>query len=67
MLSFFIKYIALVFLLAALVVYFFWARPAHGAEGSGWLVGLLVLIAVVIMYISRRNTGKFFTDQSGGH
>jgi RsiW-degrading membrane proteinase PrsW (M82 family) len=65
--SFLIKYIALIFLLIAVVVFFFWALPAHGAEGSGWVVGILVLIGVVIIGISLRNTGKAFTDDAGGH
>jgi hypothetical protein len=63
----FVKYFALVFLLAALVLVFTWALPASGGDGSGWVVGILVLIAVLIMGISRRNTGKFFTNESGGH
>jgi hypothetical protein len=62
-----LKFLALVFLLIAVAVFFFWALPAGGAEGSGWVVGILVLIALVIMGISRRNTGKTFTDEAGGH
>jgi hypothetical protein len=63
----FVKYLAVVFLLAALVVVFTWALPAKWADGSGWVVGILVLIALFIMWLSRRNTGKVFTNESGGH
>jgi RsiW-degrading membrane proteinase PrsW (M82 family) len=62
-----LKLLALVFLIIAILVFFFWALPASGAEGSGWVVGILVLIAVVIVLISLRNTGKALTDESGGH
>jgi RsiW-degrading membrane proteinase PrsW (M82 family) len=62
-----LKLLALVFLIIAVLVFFFWALPAHGADGSGWVVGILVLIAVVIVLISLRNTGKALTDESGGH
>jgi protein-S-isoprenylcysteine O-methyltransferase Ste14 len=63
----FVKYLAVVFLLAALVVVFTWAVPADWADGSGWVVGILVAIALFIMWLSRRNTGKVFTNESGGH
>jgi hypothetical protein len=62
----FVKYLALVFLFAALALLFTWALPAGGSEGSGWVVGILTLIAVLIMYLSYRNTGKLFTNESGG-
>jgi energy-coupling factor transporter transmembrane protein EcfT len=63
----FVKYLALVFLLIALVLVFTWALPAKWADGSGWVVGILVAIALFIMWLSRRNTGKVFTNESGGH
>jgi hypothetical protein len=62
-----LKLLALVFLIIAALVFFFWALPAGGADGSGWVVSILVLIALVIVLISLRNTGKALTDESGGH
>jgi hypothetical protein len=67
MLNFLIKYIALWFLLAALVLVFTWWIPARGADGSKYIVLILVGIGLLIMYKSYRNTGKLFTDEAGGH
>ena len=64
MFNFLVKYIALWFLIAAVVVYFTWAVPADWADGSIWVVAVLAFIGLFIIYKSYRNTGKLFTDEA---
>lgn len=63
----FVKYFSLVFLLIAVVLLFTWVLPTGGKHSSSWVASILVLIAVLIMSISHRNKGKWFTNESGGH
>jgi hypothetical protein len=60
-----IKYLALLFFCAAIG----FMIGAHASPGSGYEVGAIAaaVLGIIIMVISKVRTGKWFTDEAGGH
>jgi hypothetical protein len=60
-----VKYLALLFFAAAVA----FGIGAHFSPNSGYGVGAIAAacMGVIVMIISKVNTGKWFTDEAGGH
>lgn len=59
------KYLAILFFAAAIA----FGIGAHFSPGSGYGVGAVAAagLGIIVVSISKVRTGKWFTDEAGGH